>query len=79
MKLTPKQKQLIKLMQDGYILLIGQRDTDNSTYYLVSKGYHNIYFRSDTFGHLYEKGLIYKENSRPFSWLLTTYAENLDL
>lgn len=77
MKLTKKQIEIVFLMQNGYILLIGQSETSFRPYYMVSKGYTNVYFRSDTFARLMESDLIYQELSYPFNWLLTKKAKEL--
>ncbi len=75
-KLTPRQKQIVKKMQDGWRMLTGLSDTTGQPYYHVSKGYDNDYFKSNVFAALINKGVIYQE-SRYFEYVLTGLGESI--
>jgi hypothetical protein len=75
MKLTKTQIKIIQLMYLGYELFIHASDTDNKLSYYISKGYDNIYFRSDVYGRLLSNELIYQEQRCPFSYILTDKGE----
>ena len=47
-KITQRQIDIVFLMQNGYLMFVGQSETNGSIYYLVSKGYHNEYFNAST-------------------------------
>lgn len=78
-KLTPRQKDIINKMRDGWILLIGQSDGTGRTYHQLSKGYENDYFSNTVFSVLHANGLIYQQQSPPFDWGLTRNGENIEL
>ncbi len=81
-KLTPKQKEIIKLMREGYPLMIGQSEFSGRQYYMIAsthnKGYDNTYFRADTFSHLLAKGLI-QFNNETFDYLLTKLGQTIHI
>ena len=73
--ITKKQIEIVEKMLDGYIMLIGQSETTGRYYYLISKGYDNMYFNRNTFSRLLENELVYQELSYPFNWVLTKGAD----
>lgn len=50
------------------IFLIGRSETTERFYYLISKGYDNIYFNSNVFANLLKKGLIEQGDGNFSSW-----------
>jgi hypothetical protein len=77
MKLTKTQEKIIKLMYEGYILLIHRDDDTGRIYYMVSQGFTNIYFRGDVFSKLLANELIYQQLSHPFDYVLTSLGEEI--
>jgi hypothetical protein len=75
-KLTPKQKEIILKMNEGWMLSIGQSESTGSIYYCVSMGYENTYFRGDVFTALVNKNLIYQDTRPPFYYILTELGES---
>lgn len=78
LKLSKKQKEIVKKMQDGWIMIMGASETTGRPYQLVSKGYENTYFNSTVFSALLSKNMIYQE-PRFHEWVLTETGENIDL
>lgn len=71
MKLSKKQSEIINLMRDGWILLIGTSEITGRQYYMVTKGFDKVYFNVTVFSNLLDKKMIYQELSSPFDYLLT--------
>lgn len=80
-KVSKKQMEIIKYMQDGFPLLIGQSETTGRQYYMIASthnnGYGNTYFNAMVFTNLLYKGLIYQEMSPPFKYILTTLGKSI--
>lgn len=53
-------------------ILMGQSDTDNSMFYMITKGYEREYLKSNTFARLLSDG-IFKEG-RNWDYVLTDQA-----
>lgn len=77
-KLTQKQKQVVRLMQEGWGLFIGNSETNGRQYYNVSKEFTRVYFNATVFSNLLSKGLIYQEQ-RHFEYVLTEIGESIKL
>jgi len=82
-KLTPKQKEVVKAMRDGHLLIMGQSEFSGKIYYMVAgtknNGYGNTYFNATVFSNLMKKEIIYQENAYPFNWKLTEIGETIKL
>lgn len=82
-KLSPKQKEIIRYMRDGYPMLIGVSDTSGRNYYMVAgthnNGFDNTYFNVRVFSNLLKKGIVYQQFSHPFNWVLTDLGETIEL
>lgn len=78
-KLTVKQKEIVKKMQSGWVLMVGQSETNSSIYQMVTKGFERIYFNSTVFSNLISKDMIYQQNHHPFDWVLTKKGEEINL
>lgn len=73
-KLSDKQKEIVRLMQDGFPLMIGTSETSGRQFYLIAsthnKGLGNTYFTARVFSALLAKGLIFFDNGS-FDYELT--------
>jgi hypothetical protein len=78
-KLSKKQKEVVKLMQDGWILLVGQSETNGSVYQYVSKGYDRVDFNATVFYNLVGKGIVFQQQHHPFNYVLTSLGESIDI
>lgn len=74
MKLTKKQKEIVRYMRDGLPLMIGVSEITGRNYYMIAsthdKGYGNTYFNATVFSNLLQKGIIYFDNRNP-EYILT--------
>lgn len=70
-KYTKRCIDIVYLMQNGWILLVGISETSGRPYFQVTKGFERDYFNSRVFDRLLRDGLIYQESSPPFDWTLT--------
>lgn len=77
--LTVKQIEIVSKMRDGYGLFVGVSEMSGKHFQYISKGFHNIYFRADTFAKLINNGLIHQQNHRPYDWVLTGLGETCQL
>lgn len=76
-KLTPRQREIVKKMQDGWRLIIIRSDSTGSLIQYVSKGFENDFFNSTVFSALLSKGIIYQGYERPFEYILTKTGESI--
>lgn len=76
--LTKKQKEVVELMQNGWILLVGQSETNGRVYQYISKGFDNIYMNATLFSNLISKGMVYQQQRHPFDWVLTDLGESIE-
>lgn len=76
-KYTQRCLDIVYLMQNNWILIVGRSDTNDSIYYQVTKGYERDYFHAGVFGRLLSDGLIHQQISYPFDWVLTKEAKEL--
>lgn len=76
-KLTKRQKEIIKKVQDGWILFNGVSESTGRIYYGITKGFDNIYFNATVWYNLLEKKLIYQEVRRPYDYHLTELGESI--
>lgn len=58
--LTKKQKEIINKMRDGWMLMMGQSETNGRIYQGITKGYDWVYFNATVFSNLINKGLVYQ-------------------
>lgn len=70
MKLTPKQNEVIFLLQNGYVLVTGP---DCGA--ILTMGYDNRVLRLDLFFNLVKKKLIYQESAF-FHYVLTDFGKS---
>jgi hypothetical protein len=81
LKLTPKQKEIVKFMQDGYPLFTGISESNGRQYYMIggthNKGFGNTYFNTNVFGNLLSKKLIQQMKQHPYDWELTDLGDSL--
>lgn len=79
MKITKRQKEIVKLMQEGYPLIIGLSETTGQPYYMIASthnnGYGNTYFNATVFSNLLAKKLIYQYKDQ---YELTPDGENIN-
>ena len=75
-KLTKRQREIVKKMQDGWGLFVGLSESGR-VYQHVSKGYENDYFNVSVWNALRANGLIDQEQSHPFNWELTKLGESI--
>ncbi len=78
-KLTKKQKEIVKKMREGWVLMVGQSETSGRIYQMVTKGYDRTYFNSTVFSNLLQKDIIYQQNSPPFDYILTDRGKTIKL
>lgn len=76
-KLSKRQLEIVKKMQDGWVLFTGISETTNNQYFFISKGFDKDYFNATVFKHLLEKEIIYQEYEHPFDYILTSIGESL--
>lgn len=74
-KITKRQLEIVTLMYSGFIMIIGQSETTGRPYYMITKGYDNIYFNASTFSRLLSNGLIYQQYQWPQDYVLTEFGE----
>lgn len=75
-KLTPKQKEVIKALQDDFILITGN-DMKGAD---VAKGYLYFHITNRVFWNLVDKGLIYQTGQEGhFNFELTPLGKSIPL
>lgn len=81
-KLSDKQKEIVKLMREGHPFMTGQSETTGRVYYLVASthnnGLGNTYLTARVFGNLLDKELIHFSN-QSFDYELTELGETIEL
>lgn len=74
-KLTPKQKEVVKRLQNGYVLIT---DCDNIGAWVGSTK-DQFYIGGRVFWNLVHKGIIYQELGYPFNYVLTQLGKTIQL
>jgi len=79
-KVTPKQKEIILKMRDGWIFISGRSDITDRIYYGITKGFECIYFSARVFSNLLEKQLVEPDTShREWPYVLSKLGKTIKL
>jgi hypothetical protein len=72
-KLTPRQKEVVKKLQEGWVFITG---SDFGA--ILSKGYENEQIRLNLFFNLVKKGIIWQEHEH-YNYILSDLGREIKI